>query len=252
VVFFPDRQSQPAFAKTIGCSSITVQRIENRSLKLSRKLANKIMDATGADPASLISGKQAGALNVLGGQYDKDSIKFYRSVLPCDEKESNYLMQKAFQSFQLLFIAAHRGGKYKTHAVNSALQNALLNLADDFDLTKSIHQFLVEQGMTDNRTYRVRDLRKFPEYARIIGYKDNKRFKADKLIKFVLPRGWIDNYYLHVTPILPHGADRKLRDADYILDNERPIPQEIKEAVAQAIYWEIKEFRADFTQEPIR
>ena len=106
--------------------------------------------------------------------------------------------------------------------------------------------------MTDNRTYRVRDLRKFPEYARIIGYKDNKRFKADKLIKFVLPRGWIDNYYLHVTPILPHGADRKLRDADYILDNERPIPQEIKEAVAQAIYWEIKEFRADFTQEPIR
>jgi len=52
--------------------------------------------------------------------------------------------------------------------------------------------------------------------------------------------------------VIPHGADMKLRNADYILDDERPIPPEVKEAYDQALYWEILEFRSDYSEKPIR
>ncbi len=42
--------TQPAFAKFIGCSAITVQRIENRTLKMSDKIADRILEATGVNP----------------------------------------------------------------------------------------------------------------------------------------------------------------------------------------------------------
>lgn len=96
------------------------------------------------------------------------------------------------------------------------------------------------------------DLRKFSEYARIIGYKDNKRHKPDKLISFNIPRGWIVEYFLHEKAVLPHGADRKLRDAMYLIDDERPIPPEVKEAADQALYWEIIEFRSSYAAKPVR
>ncbi|HMJ89444.1 MAG TPA: hypothetical protein VK530_06490, partial [Candidatus Acidoferrum sp.] len=91
--------------------------------------------------------------------------------------------------------------------------------------------------------YRVSDLRKFTEYARIIGYKDNKRYKPGKLISFNIPWGWMVEYLLYEKAVLPHGADRKLRDAEYILDDERPLSPLIKEAMEQALYWEIIEFK---------
>jgi hypothetical protein len=129
-----------------------------------------------------------------------------------------------FQQIELLFIASARGAKYKTYAVNEALQRALVKLADDFDLTNSIHNFLIEKGSVAKRIYRVADLRKFSEYARILGFKDNKRYKPDKLISFIRPHGWIKTYFLVEKAVLPHGADMKLRDALYILDDERYIP----------------------------
>ncbi len=55
--------------------------------------------------------------------------------------------------------------------VDRALQAALMKIADDFRLTQSIHQILIDSGRSDKRKYRVSDLRKFLEYARILGYK---------------------------------------------------------------------------------
>lgn len=60
------------------------------------------------------------------------------------------------------------------------------------------------------------------------------------------------NYLLHEKAILPHGADRKLRDAEYILDSERPIPPAVKEVMEQALYWEIIEFRINYASKPVR
>lgn len=244
--------SQPAFAKLIGCSAVAIQRIENGTLQLSRKLANSILEATGADPVSLLAGREAKALDMMGGEYSKESLAFYRALLPCSEKELKFYLHKTIQYLELLLIASNRSNQIKTNAVNNAIQDSFQKIAEDFNLEKPIHNFLIEQGSVDKRIYRVSDLRKFPEYARILGFKDNKRYKPDKRIPFTLSRGWMRNYCAIERPVLPPGADRKLRDAHYILDDERPIPEAIKEAVAQALYWEIVEFRADFCDEPTR
>jgi hypothetical protein len=217
---------------------------------LSSKLANTILEATGADPVSLLAGRGAKAMDMMGREYTKAAYKFYKDALPCDDHEMKFLLIKSFHQLQLLFAASNRGGKFKTYAVNSVLRKALINLADDFDLTNSIHDFLIQTDHSDKRIYRVSDLRKFSEYARVIGYKDNKRYKPNKLVSFDLPRGWVDDYFLIEKPLLPPGADMKLADATYHLDSERDIPPEIKEAVAQALYWEITEFRTSFAAQP--
>ena len=244
--------SQSAFAKSVGCSTIAIQRIENGSLQLSQKLACSIMEATGANPVSLLAGNDAAARDMMGNTYSKESLQFFKNVLPCDEQEWKTLLLAIFHQLQLLFVVSNLGGRYKTYAVNGALQTALLKLAADFNLTQSIQNYLIKQGCVETRKYRVRDLRKFSEYARIIGYKDNKRFKPDKVITFNLPRGWIPEYVLHEKAILPHGADRKLRDAKYIIDSERPVPPEVREAMDQALYWEIVEFQNNFASTPVR
>jgi len=243
--------SQPTFANLIGCSAIAIQRIENGTLPLSPKLAISILEATGADPVSLLAGPDARALDTRGLEYTKEAYTFSHSVPGYDGKELNLLLIKIFRQLQLLFVASNRGGKFKTYVVNSVLQRALVNLADDFHLTKSIHKILHESGHSEKRIYRVSDLRKFSAYADILGYKDDKRYPPDKLMEFILPRGWPEQYYLVEKPVLPHGADMKLRDAKYILDSERYIPPEIKEALDQALYWEITEFRSSLAAKPI-
>ena len=191
-------------------------------------------------------------MDMSGHEYSKQSFEFYRDVLPCTEKELKFYLYKLIQYLELLLIASNRSNRIKTYAVNNAMQYSFQKIAEDFNLEKAIHNFLIEQGSVVKKMYRVSDLRKFPEYARILGFKDNKRYKPDKLIPFTIPRGWMRNYYALERPVLPHGADMKLRDADYILDDERYIPPEIKEAAARALYWEILEFRADFCDKPTR
>jgi hypothetical protein len=95
-------------------------------------------------------------------------------------------------------------------------------------------------------------LEKFSEYARILGYEDYERFGPDDLKEFKIAHGWIVDYYLVESPVLPHGADRKLLEAKYILDNERYIPPEIKEAISEALYWKIMEFRPNLASPSVR
>jgi DNA-binding XRE family transcriptional regulator len=244
--------TQPSFAKLIGCKAITVQRIENGKLKLSAKLANSILEATGADPVSLRAGLEAKAMDMMGNEYSKEALTILENILPFTDKELRYYLHKLIQYLELLLIASNRRGKFKAYAMNGAIQESFQKLAEDFDLEKAIHNFLIEQGSVDKKIYRVSDLRKFTEYARILGFKDNKRFKPDKLITFTVPRGWMRNYYVMETPVLPHGADMKLRDAEYFLDDERKIPDVIKEAIAQALYWKIELFRRGFCEKSIR
>jgi transcriptional regulator with XRE-family HTH domain len=244
--------SQPAFARLIGCSAVAIQRIENGTLQLSRKLANSILEATGADPVSLLAGHDAKAMDMMGCEFNKKSHESYKGVLPCIEKELKFYLYKTIQYLELLLIASNRLNQIKMNAVNHAIQESFQKIAENFNLEKGIHNFLIEQGSVDKKNYRVSDLRKFPEYARILGFKDNKRYKPDKLIPFTIPRGWMRNYYAVEKPVLPPGANMKLRDAHYILDDEHSIPDIVKEAISQALYWEIKEFRADFCDKPTR
>jgi transcriptional regulator with XRE-family HTH domain len=244
--------SQQAFAKLIGCSAPAIQRIENGQLPLSQKMAISILEVSGADPLSLLAGPEAKALDVMGHEFTKEAYALCKNLSPCDEREMRILFHKIFHQLQLLFFASNRGGSFKTFVLNSALQRSLASLADDFHLTETIHRMLLASGQSEKRIYRVCDLRKFSEYAGIIGYKDDPGFKPDDLKEFQLPRGWLIEYYLREKPVLPHGADMKLREATYILDSERYIPPEIKEALEQALYWEIIEFRSNLATKPIQ
>jgi DNA-binding XRE family transcriptional regulator len=235
--------SQPAFGKLVGCSGTAIQQIENGILQLSWKLANSISEATGADPISLRAGRDARAMDMAGHEYTKESFQLLSKVIPCTEKELALFRNKLVQYLDLLLLSSNRSNSVKSYAVNAALQDAFQSIADDFKLEETIHTLLKEHGHVEKKIYRVCDLRRFPKYARILGFKDNKRFKPDKTITFTLTRGWMRHYMVYERPVLPHGADRKLRDAEYILDDERPMPKVIKEALAEALYWQILEFR---------
>lgn len=107
--------TQPDFAKLVGCSAVAIQRVENGSLPLSAKLANAIMEATGANPRSLRAGHNAKAIDMLGHEYTKKSFEFYKNVLPCTDKELQFLLHKLINNLELLLITANQG-KFKTYA----------------------------------------------------------------------------------------------------------------------------------------
>jgi transcriptional regulator with XRE-family HTH domain len=237
--------TQAAFANRIGCSAIAVQRIENGSLRLSPKLAYVIAEATAADPELLLKGPGAKAVDRLGMPYTKASLELLKAILPMTPEELAYHRDSHARYVELLLAAAERAGKFKAYGITAALQQAFAKLAEDFDLVPSIHSVLVERGSVRRRKYRVEDLRKFPDYARLLGFKDQKGYRPAKVIEFTLPHGWIDSDYLMEEPVLPPGADMKLNGrADYLLDFDRPIPKEIEEAFAQALYWKINAFES--------
>jgi transcriptional regulator with XRE-family HTH domain len=244
-------RSQAAFAKMLGCSTIAIQRIENGSLTLSAKLANAMMEATGADPVSLRSGPTGRALDMFGSEYSKKAYDFYHSALPCDEEEFRYLALHLSHYIQLMLIASNRANHLKMRAVFGEIQESFAKTAEDFRITDSIHNFLRETGHVEKRKYRVSDLRKFPQYAKIIGYTDNKRFKPEKLIEYQRSKGWIQDYFLRESPVLPPDVEMKLRpNADYYIDNERPIPEALQNIIDQALFWKIEEFRLDLAEPP--
>ena len=102
------------------------------------------------------------------------------------------------------------------------------------------------------RIYLVRDLRRFPEYARIIGFKDNKRFKPDKQVTFEIPTGWIPPFaLLEEAPVLPKDAPKEYRENHYILDLDRPLPKELQDYVNKTkMVWRIEDFLTRFADSP--
>jgi transcriptional regulator with XRE-family HTH domain len=238
--------TQQTFAKLVGCSAITIQRIENRTLKMSHSLADKILEATGVDPRELAAGRKA--VDFDGNPYTKQTYEDYKKWIQDTNTGREYYSFHLSRLLNLLLISSERAGQVKLNSVTAALQNAFAKIAQDFDLKKNIDGFLVEKGLVRKRTYLVRDLRKFPEYASRIGFKDNKRFKAAKKIYFEIPDGWLIGFdQLIEQPKFPKEWERKLADRHFIIDHNKPIPdtaefKDFKEAMTKVIYWKIKKY----------
>jgi transcriptional regulator with XRE-family HTH domain len=243
--------TQPAFAKLVGCKAISIQRIEGRTLRMSQKLADKILEATGANPAELRAGRKA--VDLFDRPYTKQSYETYKDWLEKSQHSLDYYNFHLTRFIQLLLISSERAGQAKLHSVVAALQNSFAKIADDFDLKKNIYGFLIERGHVRKRIYLVRDLRKFPKYADLIGFKDNKRFKRDKKISFDIPEGWILGFdQLVEKAVFPKEIDKKLGDRHYVVDTNRPIPDTpefkvFKEALPTVLYWRIKSFTPSFS-----
>src|ERR1039458_4258684 len=153
--------TQQAFAKFVGCSAIAIQRIENRSMKkMSREMADRILEATGANPFELLAGRKA--VDVKGQPYSKQSFDEYQSWLKTNLYDRQYYHGHLARYLELLLIASERAGQLKLHCVNAALQHSFARIGEDFGLKNNIHGHLIEQGKIRKRVYLVRDLRKDP------------------------------------------------------------------------------------------
>jgi DNA-binding XRE family transcriptional regulator len=238
--------TQPMFANFVGCSAITIQRIENRTLKMSHSLADKILEATGVNPRELAAGRKA--VDANGNVYTKKSYEDYKKWIESSHYSKEYYHNHLARYVGLLLISSERAGKARLHSVNAALQNAFAKTAEDFDLKNGIIGFLIENGHVRKRAYLVRDLRKFPEYARRLAFKDNKRFKPAKKIQFDIPVGWLDDFDRLVEhPMFPKDIEKKLAGKRYIIDFNRPIPntpefKDLNEALPKLLYWKITKF----------
>jgi hypothetical protein len=238
--------TQTAFAKLVGCKPITIQRIENRTLKMSHKLADKILEATGAKTAELAAGRKG--VDVQGNPYTNESYEKYKAWTQQTQQNVEYYLFHLTRQVQLLLICSQRSGQDKLHSAMAALQDALAKIATDFDVKKNIYGFLIEKGSVRKRTYRVSDLRKFPDYAQLIGFKDNPRFNPDKTIKFDIPNGWINEFdSLAEKPMLSEEIERKFAGKTGLIDWNLPMPdkpefKELIEGLPKALYWTIVKF----------
>ena len=203
-------------------------------------LADKILEATGVNPSELAAGRKA--VDVKGNSFTKQSYEDYKKWILDSGHSVEYYQSHLVRYIELLLISSERAGQTKLHSVVAALQNAFAKIAEDFDLTKNINGLIIEKGLIRKRTYLVRDLRKFPEYARRIEFKDNKRFKPNKRIKFDIPNGCLADFdRLVEQPVFSKDIERKLADKDYIIDFNRPIPntpefKDLNEALPKALY----------------
>lgn len=237
-------RTQNEFATLVGCSGITIQRIENGTLPLSRSLANRILQATGASPRSLLNNKTA--LDLKGRPYTKEFYDIFTN--PPLDPEANFAHYADTASVwtTVLLAAAHRSPRRKLTAVFVALADSLQELADDFDLKDHIQGLLKEHGSVRIRRYLVRDLRRFPEYARSLPWTDSKEAKPDEQVRFEIPDGWITPRGLVVeTPVLPKDAPKEYRENDYQLDMNRPMSKELRDYLNKTeMLWRIRGFWA--------
>ena len=202
---------------------------------------------------SLRSGHPGKALDMNGDEYGKASFEFYQKALPAGDREFRHLDLTLSHQIQLLLSTSNQANRFRMRAVFAAAQNSFRKTAEDFGLVDAIQRFLIAGGHVDRRKYRVGDLRRFPDYARIIGYRDDRRFSPKKIIPCNRPRGWVTDYYLVESPVLPPDAEMMTRpNAAYIIDDEHPIPQVLAHIVEQALYWQITEFRWNFLHPPQR
>ena len=105
--------TQQAFAKFVGCSAIAIQRIENRSMKkMSRELADRILEATGANPFELLAGRKA--VDIKGQPYSKQTFNEYQSWLKTNLYDRQFYPVYLARYLELLLISSERAGQAET------------------------------------------------------------------------------------------------------------------------------------------
>ncbi len=192
-------------------------------------------------------------MDLHGDRVHEAIVTRLQTLVERHQHNLDYYYFHSVRWLELLLVSSQRAGHEKLHSVFAALQKSFAEIADDFDLKRNIHGFLLEQGHVRHRTYLVRDLRKFPIYAGIIDFSDNKRFKPDKKIPFDIPDGWILGFaQLVEKPVFPKEIEKTLRDKHYIIDANYPIPDRpefkaVKDALPKVLYWRIRKFQQTLT-----
>ncbi|MCX6904154.1 MAG: helix-turn-helix transcriptional regulator, partial [Verrucomicrobia bacterium] len=124
--------TQTAFARLIGCSAPAIQRIENGTMPMSHRIAQNILQATGANPTELRAGRKGKALDIFGNPYTKEYYDFYNSQVPCSDETGQEYLCHLSRWIRLLLLASIRVGGPRTHALFFTLQELLEETARNF------------------------------------------------------------------------------------------------------------------------
>ena len=128
-------KTQAKFASMVGVQAITIKRIEGDSLDMSKRLARRIEEATGAESRELLKGRAGRLLNPLGEPYEKADFDYWerssRQSVDAQAKE-----RAADLSFWLGIVleAAAAAGHAKFKGASEVLAETLNAVVADFRL----------------------------------------------------------------------------------------------------------------------
>jgi DNA-binding XRE family transcriptional regulator len=129
--------TQTGLANQIGTTTITVNRIENDSLKVSKKLALRISWVTGVSTEDILKNKP-GHPQTPSGPLTKDKIKELEVMSQrATEEQQRYLAQFAAEHVAFLVQACLDDSPRKLWSLQAAIKSAVEEIAEDFGLTKA-------------------------------------------------------------------------------------------------------------------
>ena len=183
-------KSRPQFGALVGCTQHAIKRIENGRLKLSNKLAMRVMQATGANWCELTKGPDGRAIDFRGVPYTRDCFQRWTQHLTGDrqrvlvvgrdhkwhpvtldlkqrrQKEISDLLKWA----ELVLNAADE--KAKLPQVKQSLVDWMREARAEFKLEEPIDRELRHRTFRETVSFKVADLRKCKQFARLYDFKD--------------------------------------------------------------------------------
>jgi transcriptional regulator with XRE-family HTH domain len=164
--------TQPQLAVGVGCSKVTIQKIENGDLALSPKLAWRLEHAIGANGSELVKGKKGKALDRFGNPFTTQSFQRHKN------SGFSFSRTNMLDAVDLVLKAACQPGG-KLRPVFHSLCEWLQSTRDGFKLGPHIDALLKQRKRKDSATMTYGEWRKNP-LAEYYGFKDDKKKPASE------------------------------------------------------------------------
>jgi DNA-binding XRE family transcriptional regulator len=126
--------SQQELAQRLGISKITINRIENGQLKVSKRIALRAYWLTGVSHRDILENK-AGIPQTREGALTRESIQWLaRQAKELTFDQVATLIDNHTYRLELLFDATHEFKPQKFWALDAAISEALNSVAEEFEL----------------------------------------------------------------------------------------------------------------------
>jgi transcriptional regulator with XRE-family HTH domain len=126
--------SQQELAQRLGVSEITINRIENGQLKVSKRIALRAYSLTGVSYQDILENK-AGIPETREGALTRESIqRLARQAKELTFDQVATVIDNHTYHLELLFDATHEFKPQKIWALDAAISEALNSVAEEFEL----------------------------------------------------------------------------------------------------------------------
>jgi transcriptional regulator with XRE-family HTH domain len=174
--------SQPEFARRLGVTASHIKKLESRKRFLTQEVASRIFVETGV---MFVLSDRDDPIGYTGA----DHIKWKEATTVCS-RGAKIAAKKVSNLVELMFAAAARPGANATFQIFNALNQAIENIKDEFELDKHIDAELRDRYSTETKLYTVRELRDNNLLAGMVGFEDKPEYKDDDKIPLTKPIKW--------------------------------------------------------------